>query len=156
MAGSVGITLTGDWAKASQILNNLPERVKPAFEAQLSFDGDMLAFNMRSHIYAQDLGWAPLSPSTIQKKHGNATIYIESGVLLGSIQAIAIGGIGDFTMFIGPRGAASKGVDIETVMGWMEFGTSKMPPRPLLRPTLDEAKDILKQHWRETLRDLLR
>ncbi len=45
---------------------------------------------IQGHIDRQDLSWSPLSKNTIRLKHGNSTIYVESGTLRNSITATRI------------------------------------------------------------------
>ena len=41
-------------------------------------------------------------------------------------------------------------------MIWLEYGTDKIPPRPLVRPTIEEVEDIIKSHWKELFQELVK
>ena len=42
------------------------------------------------------------------------------------------------------------------LMIWLEYGTDKIPPRPLIRPTWEEIEPILKEHWKDLLDGLVK
>ena len=72
----VSLTLTGDWNKAGVYMKSLAVRLFPAFETQITEDGDFVLQKMQSHIDSQDLSWTPLSQRTIELKGGDDTIMI--------------------------------------------------------------------------------
>lgn len=142
----------GDWEKASHVLNYLADNLHPAYIAQFREDSDFVLEKMRGHIDAQDLGWAPLSPDTLRLKSGNSTILVETGTLRGSLKVLAITSGSGAQFFIGAAsGGHPSGLDVSQLMVFIEYGTSRMPARPLIRPTYEEVQDILKKHWKELL-----
>ena len=42
------------------------------------------------------------------------------------------------------------------LMIWLEYGTDKIPPRPLVQPTIEEVEDILKEHWKDLMEELIK
>lgn len=43
-------------------------------------------------------------------------------------------------------------VPVYKVARWMEYGTSRMPPRPLFRPVKDHIQRNMRSHWNDFLR----
>ena len=43
---------------------------------------------------------------------------------------------------------------MNTLMIWLEYGTDKMTPRPLIQPTFEEVQDIIKDNWEECFKKL--
>ena len=159
MMSDMSLTLTGDWNKAGVYLKNLAVKLKPAFEAQLWEDGQMVLEKMREHIDSQDLSWTPLSERTIELKGGDDTIYVETGALKNglTVRRIKSSARGS-TIFIGasPWKRHEGGMKMSDLMVWLEYGTDKIPPRPLVRPTIEEVEDIIKSHWKELFQELVK
>lgn len=154
---SFSVTKFGDWARAGTVLKALNVKLYPAFEAQLLEDGELIEKTLHGHIEAQDLPWTPLSEKTIQIK-GNSTIYVDTGSLKNSIKVRRVRSAANgLTLFIGASAwsKVSGGMKASDLMIWMEYGNSKVPPRPLIRPTWDEVEPILKEHWRALLKDFV-
>ena len=146
----------GDWDKMNAYFSNLSSRyLQEAFEDKLREDGNLLVEKIKGHITSQDLGWSPLAESTIRKK-GGSMIYVETGSLLASIQAKEVFGGGDLTIQVGAEGGHPSGESASQILEWLEYGTHKMPPRPLIRPTFEEMQDTLKSGWSELLMSLLK
>lgn len=145
----IKLELTGDWQKANSYFNKLGAELYPAYVSQILSDGEYVVEKLKGHIDAQDLGWAPNAPSTIRQK-GGSKVYVETGALYGSIEVREGGGGGDFSVTCGPSSAFSQ------VMGWLEGGTTRQPPRPLLAPTAEEVKPVIKEHWIELFKSLVK
>lgn len=163
MSKDASLKLTGDWKRAGIYLKNLSTKLTPAFQAQFYEDGEFVLDVMKSHIINQDLSWTPLAERTIELKGGDDTIYIETGRLLDglTVRRIKSSNTGS-TIFVGaspwkthknPRGAEVKMSDL---MIWLEYGTDKMPPRPLIQPTYNEVSDLLHKHWKELMTVLVK
>lgn len=144
----------GDWKKAGLILKNLAEKITVVAEARLYEDGELVLERMKSHIESQDLNWKPLSPDTIRLKHGDETIYIETGWLKEnlSVRRLKSSKKGS-TIFVGasPWKTHPSGAKFSDLMIWLEYGTTNMPARPLIRPTYEEVKEELLKNWKEAL-----
>lgn len=158
--GDFNLTLSGDWNKAGLYLQNLAVKLFPAFLAQIDEDGDFVLETMRGHIDNQDLGWTPLAQRTIELKGGDDTILIETGALRNglSVRRIKSSAKGS-TIFIGAspwKGHAPSGRKLSELMIWLEYGTNKMPPRPLIQPTIEEVEDILKSNWEGLMKELVK
>ena len=153
------LTLTGDWNRAGVYMKNLAVKLKPAFEAQLYEDGEFVLEKMRGHIDSQDLSWIPLAERTIELKGGDDTIYVETGALrdgltVRRIKSSTKGSI----IFVGasPWKRHEGGMKMSDLMIWLEYGTDKIPPRPLVQPTIEEVEDILKDNWERLMKELLK
>ena len=156
---SMKLEMTGDWNRAGLYMRNLAVKLKPAFEAQLWEDGQMVLEKMRGHIDSQDLSWTPLAERTIEFKGGDDTIYVETGALKNglTVRRIKSSARGS-TIFIGasPWKRHEGGMKMSDLMIWLEYGTDKIPPRPLVRPTIEEVEDIIKSHWKELFQELVK
>lgn len=147
----------GDWTRAGVVLQGLSVNIFPAFKAQILADGEMIVETLKGHIQAQDLPWAPIAGSTVAIK-GNSLIYIDTGYLMDSIKVRRIRSVANgMTIFVGanPWTKTSSGHKLSDLMIWLEYGTSKMPARPLIRPTWDEVEPIISGNWEALLKDLI-
>ena len=151
------ISKFGDWTRAGVILQGLSVNIYPAFQAQILADGEMIVDTLKGHIEAQDLPWAPLSERTIEIK-GNDTIYVDTGFLMNNIKVRRIRSVANgMTIFVGanPWTRNPSGHKLSDIMIWLEYGNSKQPPRPLIRPTWDEVEPILRGNWESLFKDLI-
>ena len=152
---SMSLKMTGDWKKAGVVLQNLAVRLYPAFELQLQSDGEFVLEKLKGHIDNQDLDWSPLSDRTIALKGGDDTIMIDSGqfrdgLVVRRVKSSTKGS----TFFIGAspwkrhtNARTGESVPFDSLMIWLEYGTDKMPPRPLIQPTYDEVIDTITKNW---------
>lgn len=155
----MSLQLTGDWNKAGVHLKNLAVKLKPAFEVQLWEDGKFVLETMKGHIDNQDLDWTPLAQRTVELKGGDTTIYVETGQLKDGLVVRRIkSSTKGSTIFVGasPWKRHEGGMKMSDLMIWLEYGTDKIPPRPLVQPTIEEVEDILKEHWKELMQDLVK
>ena len=155
----LSLQLTGDWNRAGLYMKNLAVKLKPAFEAQLWEDGQFVLETMKGHIDNQDLNWTPLSERTVELKGGDTTIYVETGQLKdGLIVRRVKSSVKGSTLFIGasPWKHHEGGMKMSDLMIWLEYGTDKIPPRPLVQPTIEEVEDILKKHWESLMKELIK
>ena len=153
------LTLTGDWNRAGVYMKNLAVKLKPAFQAQLYEDGNFVLEKMRGHIDSQDLSWTPLSDRTVELKGGDTTIYVETGQLRDGLVVRRIkSSVKGSTIFVGasPWKRHDSGMKMSELMMWLEYGTDKIPPRPLVEPTIEEVEDILKEHWKDLMEELIK
>lgn len=151
------VDFTGDWRIAERTLRRLGRRgtLVSAFKVTIDECGELIRERLIGHIDSEDLGWKPLSSRTIALK-GNSKIYVESGTLKDNIKVERINS-GDYSIFIGSGGTNEPrtGKSTKDVLVLMEYGTSKMPARPLVRPTWEELKPIIKDRMRNTITRLL-
>lgn len=157
--GDMSLTLTGDWNRAGVFMQNLAVKLKPAFEAQLWEDGHFVLEKMKGHIDSQDLQWTPLSERTIELKGGDTTIYVETGALRDGLVVRRVkSSTRGSTIFVGasPWKRHEGGMKMSELMLWLEVGTDKIPPRPLVEPTIEEVEDILKSNWKDLMKELIK
>lgn len=156
---SFTLTLTGDWDKAHDTLIRISVNLRPMFEVRLLEDGNFVLETLKGHIDKQDLSWTPLSPVTVLKK-GHDTIYIETGALKNGLRVEKItSGKKNFSVFVGASNKvthAPSGLLLSDLMIMLEYGTSKIPPRPLFEPTKEEVEEVLKEHWKDLMIRLVR
>ena len=148
----------GDWTRAGVVLQGLCVNILPAFKAQIQDDGELVLKTMLDHIERQDLPWKPLSDRTIQLKGGDQTIYVETGFLKENLEVRRVKAPSNgITLFIGASAwkRTPEGVKLSDLMIWLEYGTDKIPPRPLIRPTWEEVKPIIEKNWKDLLQDLI-
>lgn len=155
----VNLTLSGDWNRAGLYMKNLAVKLKPAFQAQLYEDGEFVLEVMKDHIRDQDLNWTPLAQRTVELKGGDTTIYVETGQLRDGLTVRRIkSSTKGSTVFIGasPWKRHEGGLKMSDLLIWLEYGTDKIPPRPLVQPTIEEVKDLLKEHWEDLMKELIK
>ena len=158
----MSLKMTGDWKKAGVVLQNLAVRLHPAFELQLQSDGEFVLEKLRGHIDSQDLGWSPLADRTIELKGGDDTIMIDSGQLRDGLVVRRVKStVKGSTFFIGAspwkrhsNARTGESVPFDSLMIWLEYGTDKMPPRPLIQPTYEEVIDIITKNWETYFKQL--
>ena len=153
----VNVTKFGDWGKAQKVLQKSSVNIYPAFEAQLQEDGELLLKTYINHIESQDLNWTPLSQRTIELKGGDSTIYVETGYLKENLQVVRVKIPKKVSVFIGASSQKTTpdGIKFSDLMMWLEYGTDKIPPRPLIRPSWEEVEPIIKNNWRELLQSII-
>lgn len=151
----------GDWTKAGEILQVLSTgSIVPAFEAQIKEDGELILRTIKEHIEKQDLNWTPLSQHTIELKNGDETIYVETGFLRDNLKVRKVKSPKNgLTYFIGADAWTThkpSGLKFSDLMIYLEYGTSRIPPRPLIRPTMIELESTIRKHWEKCLKDLVK
>ena len=157
--GDMSLTLTGDWNRAGIKLQNLAVKLRPAFVARFEEDGEFVLETMRDHIDRQDLNWTPLSERTITLKGGDDTIYVDTGELRDGLSVRRIkSSMKGSTIFVGasPWKRHKGGMKMSDLLIWLEYGTDKIPPRPLVQPTLEEVEKILKDTWKDLFSNLVK
>lgn len=121
--------------------------------------GEYTVEKIQGHIDDQDLSWTPLSDRTIELKSGDSRIYIQTGLLRDSFKVLKVELAGtDTKVYVGvdPSVTTEDGTSVSDILMYMEYGTDKQVPRPLVQPTFEELKPLLKKECMEQLRDLLR
>lgn len=152
------VTKFGPWAQAGATLQALSVNIAPAYKAQLREDGELFLETVQGHIDSQDLPWPPLASQTVSLKGGSETVYVESGYLRDNLEVRVIRSSQDgLTLFVGasPWKRHPSGEKLSDIMIWLEYGTDRIPPRPLIRPSWEEVEPIIKQHWQELIADLV-
>lgn len=159
MAKGLNLKMTGDWQRAGIQIKRIATNLNPAFKARLFEDGKLVLETLQGHIDNQDLPWAPLAKRTVELKGGDKTIYVETGELHDGMEVQVIeSSFKGVTLFIGASPSkvhSESGERFSDLMIWLEYGTDKMPARPLIQPTSDEMQDIIKRNWKTTLKNLV-
>lgn len=150
--------MTGMWSEANKALHKLARDLNPTLTAELKDNGEIVLDKIRGHIYSGDLGWTPLSPDTIRLKNGDSTILVETGTLANSFKVQKFDFGTGVNIFVGiPSDTPHpSGVSADKIMMWIEEGTSRMPARPLIGPTLDEVAEELPKKWGEVIKNFMR
>lgn len=149
----------GDWSKAGIALRGLSQDHRlAAFKAVVDKDGEMIRQKLVGHISKQDLNWIPLAEKTVKNK-GHNKVYIETGTLRNNLVARRIRApFNGYSLYIGanPWTRSAKGEKLSTIMIYLEYGTSTIPARPLIRPTWAEVREQVKDDMRNVIRGLIR
>lgn len=146
---TTGLSFYGDWSRVSNVLGGISvPRNLDSFERALANLGNAIKKKIELRVNRGDIGWPALSPRTVIRK-GHTKIYVETGKFLNSIKVVVRKkSKGIIEVSIKPTGTNDEGVSYEDIHRWLEFGTSRMPARPLWRPimkqvpTMPEFKEV--------------
>lgn len=133
---------------------NAPEDFKQFMYEFLEWQSKKVIVRINDVIRRQLYNWHPLSDSYLQwkKQMGlDPRIYIASGQLLEAIHYWFLPSFGKPQFFIGVhptkrhkgyngKGKKRKTVRLVDILRWLEFGTSKMRPRPIFSKVFSEFK----------------
>lgn len=151
-------TKTGDWVGLSKTLKELSKNLFIRCEVLMDKNGKLVEDSMRQHIERQDLPWAPISETSL-RMGASETIYVETGFLRDNLLAKKVTSTKhQVTFFVGASSKTThqpSGDRLVNIMMMMEYGTSKQPPRPLIRPTWEELLPLIKNEWLELIDDLI-
>jgi len=138
----VGV-FTGDWEETRMRLREIRrKKVATAVNKELRNLGRATVKLIKEHIDKQDLDWIPLSSSTINTK-GHDSVYLETGTFRNSIKyRIQSPSVQAAILDIKPEGDHPSGLPIEVLSRYLEYGTSRIPARPLWRPSFEEMKRL--------------
>jgi len=131
--------------------SRVPDKLQQEFASWLA---DTMAEMLVDYINLQHyLGrWTPLSPAYKEWKESvglSTDIWIATGTLRDSIRSKKISG--GYSVGPDPHAEYENGVSVLDVARWMEFGTSRMPARPLFGPVTDN----IRKHSRAFLKRFL-
>ena len=154
----MGCTMYGDWARAGVILKRLAVNLNPFAKGMLYEDGQLVLETIQGHIDNQDLNWIPLANSTVKAK-GSDDIYVETGSLRNGLTVRKIkSSKDDLVLFVGAspwKRHAPSGKKMSEILIFLEYGTSRIPPRPLVEPTFEEVKSKIQKEWRGAIADFI-
>lgn len=109
---------------------------------------DILNYIDNQH-YAKSGKWKPLSVSYIKYKRKHKLsdkIWVATGYLRDSIRVRKSGT--SYVVGISPnKKYPGTSLSVLQVAKWMEYGTSKMPPRPLFRPLTNMYRNNIRNYW---------
>jgi hypothetical protein len=156
----LNLQMAGDWQKAAVTLKNIQNYLGPVMDAVLLENGELVLRRLQEHIDRQDLNWTPLSRKTVELKGGSTTIYVETGFLRDNLEVRRItSNVRASSIMIGAspwKVHEPSGEKMSKIMSWLEYGTDRIPPRPLVRPTFDEIRPIVEKAWKEALEAFIR
>jgi len=107
------------------------------------------AIDRQSYIYNNYKNWEPLSIEYYkykERKNLSLKIWEATSLLKNNITYWR----SDNNWVVGvPRNIyyEDTGVRVHTVVRWMEYGTIKMPARPLFRPVRDRLSKDIRMYW---------
>lgn len=135
----------GDWATFSRGVRHLES---DAFVDGVTEDlerlGHQIEYSLKSHIIKQDLPWKKLSKITVALKHGREEILIDTAGYAASFSVEVNQRWKRYLeLTVYPKGnVPDRGVSYQQIAYWHEYGTSRMPERPLWRPVADEIDSM--------------
>lgn len=154
----MGCTMYGDWSKAGVVLKRLAVHLNPFAKGMLYEDGQLVLETIQGHIDNQDLNWTPLAKSTVRAK-GSEDIYVETGSLRNGLTVRKIkSSKDDLVLFVGAspwKRHAPSGKKMSEILIFLEYGTSRIPPRPLVEPTFEEVKSKIQKEWGGAIADFI-
>jgi hypothetical protein len=141
----------GAWKKVRDWLGGVEEeKVNDIVVDEMALLGAVIVRRVQGHIQAQDLPWAPLAPITIKKK-GFSDIYIEKGDYMVNIVTELEKRKSRTILRVGPsKLIARKGLTFQELATYLEYGTSRMPARPVWNPVFREVKKLTL--WEELMK----
>lgn len=136
-------TFYGDWVQTHAWLHGLQVAPLDPFFEKLKVLGKALQKRIQQHIVEQDLDWEPLAHSTIQQK-GFDTVLMNTLEYLQKIEfEILKHSLNEWELIVYPKGDHSaSGLSMQTLAMYLEYGTSRMPERPLWRVVFEEIEGM--------------
>lgn len=98
--------------------------------------------------------WKPLSVSYKtykQEHHLSLNIWEATGLLLKSISYRRMSR--GYIVGINPRVRYKNGLKVLDIARMMEYGTRKMPARPLFTPILNQVRKNISRYWKKFLKE---
>ncbi len=146
-APGMQVKLVGNWDQAIREVHQLGPKIKAAsIKAQIRLGSDFLKV-VKNHILNQDLPWKPLSPEyeRLKQEAGLDTgIYYAYGNYFRSLEVwkptnsgVVLVGIRRHRYTRRLNGKKSR-VELAVIAAILEFGTSRIPKRPIWNPSIKE------------------
>ena len=150
------LSKTGDWAKVRHVLGYGLPKLAPHLLGKMDEYGNLALEIIGGHINRQSLPWTPLSEETVRIK-GHDKIYVETGVLSNGLEVKKFGAGGN-EVFIGFSDGVTheSGLSFATLMVYNEYGTVNSPARPLIRPSFEETRELIKKDLMPAIRKFFR
>ena len=155
LMSNLKLTKTGDWAKVKHVLGYNFPRLAPYVQGKMDEYGNLALEIIKGHINNQSLPWTPLSKDTVRIK-GHGDIYVETGTLSNGLE-IKKFGVGGNEVFIGFSDGIKheSGLSFATLMIYNEYGTVNSPARPLIRPSFEETKKLVRKDLMPAIKKFL-
>lgn len=130
----------GDWKGVETFFKGLGIEMKKKITQSQWEICKKLRDTVIAHITAQDLNWQDLSDRTVKlKKQNKDLILIDTEAYISNIKLWKSNGVVNVGVKKGTTYKRTNGsVSLERVAIWLEYGTSKMPARPLWNPSFEE------------------
>lgn len=138
VAKGAKIKMEGDWMAASWMMANMPIDIRTSYIAAQTTIAKKLQTIIKNHIKNDDLGWRRLDPKTEARK-GHGRPWYDTGAIYNNIDIITKG----VNVFVGIQpGIMSYDGErtLTAIAASMEYGTGRMPARPLFLPSSKEIK----------------
>lgn len=141
--------LYGDWSKVKVFTKRFPKSLHQQMEESETREASDIQKEIRDGILGQKFGHTPLKPETIERK-GSSETLVDTGALANSFEVVPMGE----GKAIVPVGQSDSGLSMSELMTIHEYGTQKIPARPVVRPTYDKVteevqKDVSKDVEKE-------
>jgi len=139
----MSVKFKGDWLYTKNWLAVAPVKLNREISKIMENFSTLILQKIRMHIISQDLDWPALASSTVMRK-GFETIYIDKGSFYKNmvIERKKAGKSTQWQIRPSKRYAKGSGKTYQDLALFLEYGTIKMPARPLWRPMFDEVKKI--------------
>jgi hypothetical protein len=145
------VYLWGDWQRARSTFNGLAFRINTAADAAARVQVQVAAERIKANLNAQAYMHEPLSPETVLKKAREGKdprTLIEDGTMRDAIEGFHLGS--------GMYAVGIRDPQIAEIGEAHEYGTSKMPARPIFRVELERIKGELGKAVRSAVARALR
>jgi len=140
---SFTVKMVGDWDKAYKATRpkNLKRAIVKAMVPAFEEAATLVANNINRKIMSGGAQGPPLARSTILRK-GHSKKLVRTGALG---QAAKVRRIGVSEFFTGiPRDLKHGRLAMATLIMFQEEGTSTIPPRPVVQPSINESERRVK------------
>lgn len=136
-------TFYGEWVQTHAWLHGLQAAPLDPFSDKLEDLGKAIQKSVQQHIVEQDLDWAPLAHSTIRQK-GFDSILMHTLEYVQKIEfEVLKSSLNQWELIVYPKGEhTASGLPMQTLAMYLEYGTSRMPERPLWRVVFEEIEGM--------------
>jgi len=140
-----------------KVENNIPDIIKGLTGKQIDALGDtiggMLKVALSDRIQSGDSSWIPLSKAWAEEK-GHGRPWYFTGILGGSIDWEVKDG--KVNVGIIDAGSYRDGENVATVAAKLEYGSGKIPARPLFRPVAEDEMPKVEKEAFSFVKDLIK
>lgn len=132
---SASVIRFGQWGKAMSATSpgNMKDAIQTVGHKVLLEMAEETKDGIQKAIRSGEAGGPALSPRTVAKK-GSGTKLFETGMLAGLVEVREQGSTEITAGLHGDR--PHRRVNVATLMAFLEKGTSTIPPRPVIEPTV--------------------
>lgn len=109
------------------VLNSIRHALENGGKDDLKEAAEVVKAEAQSAIGTYKYGWPPLSPETVARK-GADTPLLQTGAYRASFEAVVTS---NHEAHVGSNDPKAQ---------WLEFGTPKMPPRPVLPGAIEATR----------------